>query len=182
MKQHFNYKYCFNNSKRCFKVILNHLLLFQNSFETGTNYLSLDIRIMESNNRKKYVMINRETGSNGIFAMLDAIGSDNESDIDNLLEDSDTEYVAEEPVPADNEDSHDVLTPEANIHIENTASSSTDPPRKKLKHATASLKWQRKPKLIKRKNCELEAKILLDLPVNPSPLRVFESTTRLNIW
>ena len=125
-------------------------------------------------------MINRETGSNDIFAMLDAIGSDNESDIDNLLEDSDTEYVAEEPVPADNEDSHDVLTPEANIHIENTASSSTDPPRKKLKHATASLKWQRKPKLIKRKNCELEAKILLDLPVNPSPLRVFESTTRLN--
>ena len=83
-------------------------------------------------------------------------------------------------MPANNEDSHDVLTPEANIHIENTASSSTDPPRKKLKHATASLKWQRKPKLIKRKNCELEAKILLDLPVNPSPLRAFESTTRLN--
>ena len=72
---------------------------------------------MESNNRKKYVMINRETGSNDIFAMLDAIGSDNESDIDNLLEDSDTEYVAEEPVPADEEDSHDVLTPEANIKI-----------------------------------------------------------------
>ena len=42
------------------------------------------------------------------------------------------------------------------------------------------MKWQRKPKLIKPKNCELEAKILLDLPVNPSPLRVFESTTRLN--
>ena len=81
-------------------------------------------------------------------------------------------------MPADNEDSHNVLTPEANIHIENTASSGTDPPRKKLKHATASLKWQRK--LIKRKNCELEAKILLDLPVYPSPLRVFESTTRLN--
>ena len=66
-------------------------------------------------------MINRETGSNDIFAMFDAIGSDNESDIDNLLEDSDTEYVAEELVPADNEDSHDVLTPEANISIENTA-------------------------------------------------------------
>ena len=59
---------------------------------------------MESNNRKKYVMINRETGSNNTFAMLDAIGSDNESDIDNLLEDSDTEYVAEEPVHADDDD------------------------------------------------------------------------------
>ena len=29
-------------------------------------------------------------------------------------------------------------------------------------------------------NCELEAKILLDLPVNASPLRAIESTTRLN--
>ena len=29
-------------------------------------------------------------------------------------------------------------------------------------------------------NCELEAKILLDLPVNSSPLRVFESNIRLN--
>ena len=125
---------------------------------------------MESNNRKKYVMINRETGSKDIFAMLDAIGSDNESDIDNLLEDSDTGYVAEEPVPAVNDDSHDVLTPEANIHIENNASSSTDPPR-----TTASLKWQCKPKLIKHKNYELEAKILLDLPVNPSPLRVLRA-------
>ena len=48
---------------------------------------------MESNNRKKYVMFSRETGSNDILAMLDAIGSDNESDIDNLLQDSDTEYL-----------------------------------------------------------------------------------------
>ena len=38
-------------------------------------------------------MINQETGSNDILTMLDAIGSDNESDLDNLLEDSDTEYV-----------------------------------------------------------------------------------------
>ena len=83
-------------------------------------------------------------------------------------------------MPANNEDSHDVLTPEADINIENTGSNSTDSPRKKLKHARASLKWQRKPKFIKSKNFELEAKILLDLPVYPSPLRVFERTTRLN--
>ena len=70
------WKLCLNNnSKRCFKVILNHVLLFQNSVETGTNYLSLDSRIMESNNWKRYVMINRETGSNDTFAMLDAIGT-----------------------------------------------------------------------------------------------------------
>ena len=46
---------------------------------------------MERNNRKKYIHIDRETGSNEIYAMLDEIESDTESDIENLLEDSDTQ-------------------------------------------------------------------------------------------
>ena len=45
---------------------------------------------MERNNRKKYVHIDRETGSNEIFAMLDKTESETESDIENLLEDFDT--------------------------------------------------------------------------------------------
>ena len=51
---------------------------------------------MERNNRKKYKHIDRETGSNEIFTMLDKIESESESDIENLLEDSNTEYIAEE--------------------------------------------------------------------------------------
>ena len=50
---------------------------------------------MERNNRKKYIHIDRETGSNEMFGMLDKIESETESDIENLLEDSDTEYIAE---------------------------------------------------------------------------------------
>ena len=46
---------------------------------------------MERNNGKKYIHIDRETGSNEIYAMLDEIESDTESDIENLLEDSDTQ-------------------------------------------------------------------------------------------
>ena len=45
---------------------------------------------MERNNRKKYVHIDRETGSNEIFAMLDKTESETESDVENLLEDFDT--------------------------------------------------------------------------------------------
>ena len=60
----------------------------------------------------------RETNTNEIFAMLDKIDSDNEKDIDNLLEDSGNEYAAEEPVPETKEELLKILTPKANIHIE----------------------------------------------------------------
>ena len=50
---------------------------------------------MERNNRKKSVHIDRETGSNEIFALLDKIESETECDIENLLKDSDTECIAE---------------------------------------------------------------------------------------
>ena len=46
---------------------------------------------MEQNNRKRYLHTNRETGSNEIFATHDKIERDTESDIENLLEDSDTD-------------------------------------------------------------------------------------------
>ena len=67
---------------------------------------------MERNSKEKYVQIDQETSTNKIFAMLDKIDSDNESDINKLLEESDTEYVAEEPVPKTKEDSHNILIPE----------------------------------------------------------------------
>ena len=51
---------------------------------------------MERNNRKKYKHIDREMGSNEIFTMLDKIKSESDSDIENLLEDSNMEYIAEE--------------------------------------------------------------------------------------
>lgn len=60
----------------------------------------------------------RETNTNEIFAVLDKIVSDNEKDIDNLLEDSDNEYAAEEPVPETKEELLKILITKANIHIE----------------------------------------------------------------
>ena len=44
-----------------------------------------------------YIHIDCETGSNEIFAIFDKIESESGGDIENLLEDSDTEYIAEKP-------------------------------------------------------------------------------------
>ena len=54
---------------------------------------------MERNNRKKYIHIDREMGSNETFSMLNKNESETESEIENLLEDSDTEYIAEKQIP-----------------------------------------------------------------------------------
>ena len=95
---------------------------------------------MERNNRKKYFHIDRETDSNEIYAMLDEIESDTESDIENLLEDSDTENISEEPIPDNKEESHHVLTLEATVHAENESLHVEEPPYKKLKKKITALK------------------------------------------
>ena len=73
---------------------------------------------MERNNRKKYVHIDRETGSSEIFAMLEKTETEIESDTENLLEYSGTEYLTEEPIPVNKKESHQVLTPEAKVDFQ----------------------------------------------------------------
>ena len=62
---------------------------------------------MDRKNRKRYIHIDRDTGSNEIFAMLDKIESENGSE--NLLENSDTEHIAGEPIPDNKEESYQLL-------------------------------------------------------------------------
>ena len=50
--------------------------------------------------------MDREMGSNEIFGMLDKIGSETESDI---------EYIAEELISDNKEQSHELLTPDATV-------------------------------------------------------------------
>ena len=60
-----------------------------------------------NNKRKKYVKVDRETGNDEIFALLDEVNSDLEDDINNLMNDLDTEFVLQEIL----------LVPEANYHV-----------------------------------------------------------------
>ena len=66
------------------------------------------------------VRIGGKTGSDKIFALLDEVSNDLEDDIENLMNDSDTQFVLEESL--ENElDSDDeplnLLVPEANYHV-----------------------------------------------------------------
>ena len=65
--------------------------------------------------------------------MLDKIKSETESDIQYLLEDSDTEYIVEEPILDNKEESHQLETPEATIRVEGEVLDIDEPTTKKLK-------------------------------------------------
>jgi len=70
------------------------------------------------NNRKKYFHIDADTSTDTIFAMLDTVQSDNEEDIDELMNDSDTEFIAAQEIDGvDEPDNNSILTPEANVHV-----------------------------------------------------------------
>ena len=56
--------------------------------------------------KKKKIRIDHETGSNEIFAIFEEIGSEAESDVENLSEYSDTEFIAEEEIPDTGKDTH----------------------------------------------------------------------------
>ena len=68
------------------------------------------------NKRKKYIRIKSDVSNDELFAMLDGIDSGGESDVDSLLNDSDTEFVSDKPISKTVDDTHDILVPEANVH------------------------------------------------------------------
>ena len=72
-------------------------------------------------------------GSNEILSMLDKIKSETKSDIEILVEDYETEYIAEEPVLDNKKEIHQLLTPEATVHVEGKVLDIDEPPVKKLK-------------------------------------------------
>ena len=112
--------------------------------------------------------------------MLDKIESETESDIENLLEDSDTEYIAEEPISDNKEESHQLLTPEATALVEGEVLDIDEPSAEKLKKKVAELKCKCTSKFFKAKKCTLETNVLFDIPGNANPLMISEGTANLN--
>ena len=72
---------------------------------------------MERSSKKNYIHIDHETGSNEQFSVLYKIESETQSEIVNLLEFSDKEYIAEEPILYNEKQGHQILTSEATIHF-----------------------------------------------------------------
>ena len=124
--------------------------------------------------------IDRERGINEIFAMPKKFESETESDTENLLEDSDKKYIAEEPIPDNEEESRQLLTPEATVHVESEILDINKPPAKKVENKVAELKWKRLSTFVKAKKCTLEENVLLDIPENANPLLIFEGIRNFN--
>ena len=78
--------------------------------------------------------------SNEIFAMPGKIESETESDIENFLEDSNREHIAKEAIPDNKEESHQLLTLEATVHVAGEVLDIDGPPAKKLKKKFVALK------------------------------------------
>ena len=75
---------------------------------------------MNLNNKKKYIKIKRETGSDETVALLDEVNSDLEDNFDNLMNDLDTEFVLEEGLENEldsDDETLNSLVPEAKHHI-----------------------------------------------------------------
>ena len=79
-----------------------------------------------------YVLTVKRAAMN-FFVIFEEIESEAEYDVENLLEGSDTKFIAEEEIPDTNGDAHQLLTLEAVDHVESKTNKSEQPPKKNLK-------------------------------------------------
>ena len=73
---------------------------------------------MATNGTERYFYIDENTSSEQIYALLDDVESAGKDDIDNLMNDSDTEFIADEEITQAASTQDTSLTiPEANLHV-----------------------------------------------------------------
>ena len=71
-----------------------------------------------NNYQKRHFDIDSDASTDQVFTLLDAVQNDNEDEIDQLMNDFDTEFIAPEEIEIiDNPDTVSVLTLEANVHV-----------------------------------------------------------------
>ena len=73
---------------------------------------------MATHGRKRYFHIDENASSEQIYALLDDVEGDDKNDTDNLINDADTDFIAEEePTQATSTQDASLTTPEANLHV-----------------------------------------------------------------
>ena len=73
-----------------------------------------------NNNRKRHFDIDIDASTGQVFTLLDAVQSNNEDEIDELINDFDMEFIAPEEIKFnDNQDNVSALILEENVHIVN---------------------------------------------------------------
>ena len=109
---------------------------------------------MATNGRKRYFHIDENAGSEQIYPLLNAVESADEDNVDNLMNISATEFIAEE----ENYTSswkHSTLpwtTPEANLHVIPSDNQSKE---RQNNNKQELWKWNKEVKVTKQKECHL---------------------------
>ena len=76
---------------------------------------------IDDNGRKRYFAINENVSSKVIYALLDDADNADDLNIDNLMIDSDTEYIVEEKIQPEKDTQNTTrTTPKANTHVVST--------------------------------------------------------------
>ena len=71
-----------------------------------------------NNYQKRHFDIDSDASTDQVFTLLDAVQNDNEDEIDQLMNDFDTEFIPPEEIEiTDNPDTVSALTLEANVHV-----------------------------------------------------------------
>ena len=116
---------------------------------------------MATNGRKRYFHIDRNASSEQKYVLLDDVESADEDDIDNLMNDSDTELISEEGITqAATTQGTSLTTPEANLHV---VPSENQSKKKEKNEKEESWKWTKKAKVSKQEKCQLVPEIQLNL-------------------
>ena len=110
-----------------------------------------------------------------MYTLLDDVESAEEDDIDNLMNDSDTEFIAEKEVTeAASAQDTSLTTTEANLHVIPSDNQS----KKKEKNKKEELwKWTKKLKVTKQEECHLDPEIQPNLNETVSPIKIFSLVT-----
>ena len=130
------------------------------------------------NKHKKYIRIESDISNDELFAIFDEIDSGDESDIENILNDSDTELLCDKPITTMTNDMHKVLVPEANFHVASEATEQQQEEYKVVQKKRKSqpifdIKWSSKRSSQMRRDCLLKASVQHDFGENFTPVDVY---------
>ena len=130
------------------------------------------------NKRTKYIRIESDIPNDKLFAMFDETDSGDESDIENILNNSDTEFLCDKPIATMANDKTKVLVPEANFHVPSEATEQQQEEyrvvqKKQKSQPIFDIKWSSKRSSQMRRDCLLKASVQHDFGENFTPVDVF---------
>ena len=144
-------------------------------------FLNFSLQLLKRNNNgKKYVQINHHTSNDKIFALLDNVQRDDEEDIEELMNDSDIEFFANDEGIFPDSGNADILTPEASIHIvKDNEKEQWKNLKSKLEEVQFQWRCNISPNI--REDWNLVGEVCHQSKESASPLEVYEKVVNLDV-